>query len=116
MVEGARLESVYTATYRGFESLPLRHLYSIGRPRRPFFMAAKKGKSNVKFALVISLRHNKKTTPKIKVDKKSGVRVRKPARRRLQQRTASLNLLQSVTYVNKLLTLFIFMPCAVAIG
>ena len=25
MVEGARLESVYTATYRGFESLPLRH-------------------------------------------------------------------------------------------
>ena len=24
MVEGARLESVYTATYRGFESLPLR--------------------------------------------------------------------------------------------
>ena len=23
MVEGARLESVYTATYRGFESLPL---------------------------------------------------------------------------------------------
>ena len=26
MVEGARLESVYTATYRGFESLPLRHL------------------------------------------------------------------------------------------
>ena len=27
MVEGARLESVYTVTpYRGFESLPLRHL------------------------------------------------------------------------------------------
>ncbi len=25
MVEGARLESVYTATYRGFESLSLRH-------------------------------------------------------------------------------------------
>ena len=25
MVEGARLESVYTATYRGFESLLLRH-------------------------------------------------------------------------------------------
>ena len=23
--EGARLESVYTVTYRGFESLPLRH-------------------------------------------------------------------------------------------
>ena len=28
MVEGARLESVYTATYRGFESLPHRHLIS----------------------------------------------------------------------------------------
>ena len=26
MAEGARLESVYTATYRGFESLPHRHL------------------------------------------------------------------------------------------
>ncbi len=26
MVEGARLESVYTATYRGFESLPHRQL------------------------------------------------------------------------------------------
>ena len=26
MVEGARLESVYTETYRGFESLPHRHL------------------------------------------------------------------------------------------
>ncbi len=26
MVEGARLESVYTATYRGFEPLSLRHL------------------------------------------------------------------------------------------
>ena len=25
MVEGARLEIVYTATYRGFESLSLRH-------------------------------------------------------------------------------------------
>ena len=25
MAEGARLESVYTATYRGFESLPHRH-------------------------------------------------------------------------------------------
>ncbi len=28
MVEGARLESVYTATYRGFESLTLRHYYA----------------------------------------------------------------------------------------
>ncbi len=26
VVEGARLESVYTATYRGFEPLSLRHL------------------------------------------------------------------------------------------
>ena len=26
VVEGARLESVYTATYRGFESLSLRHI------------------------------------------------------------------------------------------
>ncbi len=26
--EGARLESVYTATYRGFESLPLRHIFN----------------------------------------------------------------------------------------
>ena len=26
VVEGARLESVYTATYRGFESLALRHI------------------------------------------------------------------------------------------
>ncbi len=29
MAEGARLESVYTATYRGFESLPHRHLLFI---------------------------------------------------------------------------------------
>ena len=29
MVEGARLESVYTATYRGFESLSLRHHLSL---------------------------------------------------------------------------------------
>ncbi len=27
VAEGARLESVYTETYRGFESLPDRHLY-----------------------------------------------------------------------------------------
>jgi len=26
VVEGARLESVYTATYQGFESLPHRHI------------------------------------------------------------------------------------------
>ena len=31
MVEGARLESVYTATYRGFESLPLRHFKTTER-------------------------------------------------------------------------------------
>ena len=30
MVEGARLESVYTATYRGFESLPLRQYNCVG--------------------------------------------------------------------------------------
>ena len=29
VAEGARLESVYTATYRGFESLSLRHSYKI---------------------------------------------------------------------------------------
>ena len=29
MAEGARLESVYTATYRGFESLSLRHIINI---------------------------------------------------------------------------------------
>ena len=28
VAEGARLESVYTATYRGFESLSLRHIYN----------------------------------------------------------------------------------------
>gem|GEM_PF-4070414 len=28
VAEGARLESVYTATYRGFESLSLRQLFS----------------------------------------------------------------------------------------
>ncbi len=27
MAEGARLESVYTATYRGFESPPHRHIF-----------------------------------------------------------------------------------------
>ena len=29
VAEGARLESVYTATYRGFESLSLRHITQI---------------------------------------------------------------------------------------
>ena len=36
MVEGARLESVYTATYRGFESLPLRHLDKNVSPAEAF--------------------------------------------------------------------------------
>ena len=31
MAEGARLESVYTETYRGFESLP--HRQSLSKPR-----------------------------------------------------------------------------------
>ena len=35
MAEGARLESVYTATYRGFESLPHRH-YLLREPERKF--------------------------------------------------------------------------------
>ena len=35
MVEGARLESEYTAKpYRGFESLPLRHLTDPSEPQR----------------------------------------------------------------------------------
>ena len=37
MVEGARLESVYTATYRGFESLPLRQNRKKG-PLGPFLV------------------------------------------------------------------------------
>ena len=36
MVEGARLESVYTSkAYRGFESLPLRHLLYFNDHQRP---------------------------------------------------------------------------------
>ena len=31
MVEGARLESVYTARYQGFESLSLRHISTSNR-------------------------------------------------------------------------------------
>ncbi len=31
MAEGARLESVYTETYRGFESLSLRHKQTAGK-------------------------------------------------------------------------------------
>ncbi len=39
MAEGARLESVYTATYRGFESLSLRHIQK-NRLYGGFFMPA----------------------------------------------------------------------------
>ena len=39
MAEGARLESVYTATYRGFESLSLRHIQK-NRLCGGFFMPA----------------------------------------------------------------------------
>ncbi len=38
VVEGARLESVYTATYRGFESLPLRHIHPISRLSFPQYL------------------------------------------------------------------------------
>lgn len=38
MAEGARLESVYTATYREFESLTHRHILEERRPRASFFM------------------------------------------------------------------------------
>lgn len=38
MAEGARLESVYTATYRGFESLPHRHLLEKRRLRGRLFL------------------------------------------------------------------------------
>ena len=43
MVEGARLESVYTATYRGFESLSLRH-NTKPRVNGVFLWGDKKGK------------------------------------------------------------------------
>ncbi len=40
MAEGARLESVYTATYRGFESPPHRHIQRRARTKvRAFFFA-----------------------------------------------------------------------------
>ena len=40
MAEGARLESVYTATYRGFESPPHRHILRRARTKvRAFFFA-----------------------------------------------------------------------------
>ena len=42
MVEGARLESVYTATYRGFESLLLRQ-YSKRDSTSPFFIVLERG-------------------------------------------------------------------------
>ena len=37
VVEGARLESVYTETYRGFESLALRQLHLYSFENKPFF-------------------------------------------------------------------------------
>jgi len=37
VAEGARLESVYTATYREFESLTHRHILEERRPRTSFF-------------------------------------------------------------------------------
>ncbi len=40
MAEGARLESVYTATYRGFESLPHRHIETPSSNARGFLMSA----------------------------------------------------------------------------
>ncbi len=40
MAEGARLESVYTATYRGFESLSLRQIQK-NRPCGGFFVSAR---------------------------------------------------------------------------
>ncbi len=48
MVEGARLESVYTAKpYRGFESLPLRHFYPV--ERSPHADAALKRQGTARF-------------------------------------------------------------------
>ena len=38
MAEGARLESVYTETYRGFESLPHRQILYQRRPRTSFLL------------------------------------------------------------------------------
>jgi hypothetical protein len=42
VVEGARLESVYTATYRGFESLLLRHLIKSASFMEAFLIRAMK--------------------------------------------------------------------------
>lgn len=39
MAEGARLESVYTATYRGFESPPHRHIQERARTKVQAFFA-----------------------------------------------------------------------------
>jgi hypothetical protein len=43
VVEGARLESVYTATYRGFESLLLRHLHHSASLAEAFFLGNRIG-------------------------------------------------------------------------
>lgn len=45
MAEGARLESVYTATYREFESLTHRHILEERRLRTSFFYAYYTSKS-----------------------------------------------------------------------
>lgn len=39
MAEGARLESVYTATYRGFESPPHRHIQERARTKVRAFVS-----------------------------------------------------------------------------
>ena len=50
VVEGARLESVYTATYRGFESLLLRHLIKNASQVEAFLIRVlKKGDENRRF-------------------------------------------------------------------
>lgn len=47
MVEGARLESEYTSkAYRGFESLPLRHLPSFSEPLWTILVFIKARKTN----------------------------------------------------------------------
>ena len=44
MAEGARLESVYTSAYRGFESLPLRQIKKGCLIRQPFFIGGEGGR------------------------------------------------------------------------
>ncbi len=57
MAEGARLESVYTATYRGFESLSLRQIQN-NRPCGGFFVASVWCFATVRpFTAVINIAH-----------------------------------------------------------